>query len=159
MATRRIEYLNWDQTHSLNGSISIVPLETWYLSVIGQLGSGTPYTPATLLPIDIPGGWWTNADRKPLRWTIDFKLYKSFEFSGVKFGTYLNIYNIFNHLDEKYVNALTGQAGPNAYYPEIGRKRYYRLEQIGNFSRDEADYNPSHYSRPRLIQFGLSLMF
>ncbi len=76
-----------------------------------------------------------------------------------KFGFYLNVYNIFNHLDERYVNALTGRAGPDAYYPEIGKKRYYRLEQNGDFTRDEADYNPTHYSRPRLIQAGFSVAF
>ncbi len=159
LATRRIDVLEWDQTHSLNASVSLVPLQNWYVSVIGQLGSGTPYTPSTLLPIEIPGGWWTNADRKPLRWNADFKLYRSLTLADFKFGFYLNVYNIFNHLDERYVNALTGRAGPDAYYPEIGKKRYYRLEQNGDFTRDEADYNPTHYSRPRLIQAGFSVAF
>lgn len=159
LATRRIQYLDWDQTHSLNASVSVRPRPDIYLSLVGQLGSGLPYSPATLLPIEIPGGWWTNADRKPLRWSIDFKIFKSLAVGNLDFGFYFNIYNIFNHLDENFVHAITGHAGPNAYYPEIAAKRYYRLEQIGEFTRDEADYNPTHYSRPRLIQIGMSLNY
>lgn len=158
LSTRRIDYLSWDQTHSLNGSVSYRPRQDMYISMIGQLGSGLPYSPATLNPnIEIPGGWWNNADRKPLRWSVDLKLHKSFNVLGMNVGTFVNVFNILNHLDENDVNRITGRAGPAAYLPEIARKRYYRLEQIGEFTRDEADYDPTDYSRPRLIQFGLSL--
>lgn len=160
LATRRVDFLNWDQTHSLNASVSLQPRPDWYLSFIGQLGTGLPYTPATLDPnIEIPGGWWDMSGRKPLRWNIDFKLYKSFQVIGTNLGVYLNIFNIFNQLNELYVDPITGHAGPEAYLPEISRKRYYRLEQVGAFTREEADYNPTQYSRPRLIQLGLSLGF
>jgi len=158
LSTRRIDFLGWDQTHSLNGSISLKPRPDMYVSLIGQLGSGLPYTPSTLDPnIEIPGGWWDNSGRKPIRWTLDLKLYKSFQFMGLRFGTFVNIFNFLNHLDENQINSITGRAGPNAYLPEIARKRYQRLEQLGEFTRDEADYNPTHYSQPRLIQFGFAL--
>lgn len=158
MATRRIDFLEWDQTHSLNATVSLRPRQDWYFSVIGQMGTGLPYTPATLdQNIEIPGGWWDNADRKPFRWNIDFKINKSFRFAGMNMGVYLNLFNIFNNLNENYVDSITGRAGPQAYLPEISRKRYTRLEQVGAFTREEADYNPTQYSRPRLIQIGLSL--
>jgi len=158
LSTRRIDFLGWDQTHSLNGSVSVRPRPDLYVSLLGTLGSGLPYSPSTLDPnIEIPGGWWDNADRKPLRWTVDLKVYKSFKLKGLNLGAYVNFYNLFNHLDENNVNSLTGHAGPNAYLPEIARKRYLRLEQIGLFTRDEADYDPTDYSQPRLIQFGLAL--
>lgn len=158
LATKRIDFLSWDETHSLNVSLSIRPRKDWYFSMIGQIGSGLPYTPGTLNPsIEIPGGWWDNTGRKPLRWNMDLKVYKSFKVLGYNFGTYINFFNLLNHLNENHVNSITGHAGPAAYLPEISRKRYYRLEEVGAFTRDEADYNPTHYSRPRLIQFGLSL--
>ncbi len=157
LATRRIDFLGWDQTHSLNAAVSIRPMTNLYVSVLGQLGSGLPYSPATLDPnIEIPGGWWANAGRKPLRWTIDLKINKSFKFRNLRYGIYINFFNLFNHLDENHVNAITGRAGPNAYLPEIARKRYSRLEQVGEFTREEADYDPTDYSRPRMIQFGLT---
>ncbi len=160
LATRRVDYLSWDQTHSLNASVSLKPRQDWYFSLIGQLGTGLPYTPATLDPnIEIPGGWWSMADRKPLRWNVDFKAFKSFKIMGSNLAVYLNIYNLFNQLNQLYVDPITGRAGPEAYLPEISRKRYARLEQIGAFSREEADYNPTQYSRPRLIQLGVSLGF
>ena len=160
LATRRIEFLGWDQTHSLNGALSFRPQKDLYLSLIGQLGTGLPYSPSTLDPnIEIPGGWWDNAGRKPLQWNLDMKIYKAISLFGFKFGAYANVYNIFNHLNENHVRSITGRAGPDAYLPEIARKRYYRLDQVGEFTRDEADYNPTDYSRPRLIQFGLSFEF
>ena len=48
LATRRVDLLDWDQTHSLNGSVSLRPRQDLYFSVIGQLGSGMPYSPETL---------------------------------------------------------------------------------------------------------------
>ena len=160
LATRRIDLLGWDQTHSLNGSVSLRPRPDLYLSVIGQLGSGLPYTPATLdQNIEIPGGWWDNAGRKPLRWELDIRVFKSLKLMGMDVGLYFNVFNLFNHLNQNSVDPITGKAGPQAYLPEIARKRYWRLEQVGAFTVDEADYNPTQYSRPRLIQFGLSLGF
>jgi outer membrane receptor protein involved in Fe transport len=157
LATRRIDYLGWDQTHSLNAAFSLRPRKDLYLSVISQLGTGLPYSPGTLDPnIEIPGGWWSNAGRKPFQWNVDLKIFKSIQIMGFKFGAYINVYNVLNQLNQNHVNSITGQAGPAAYLPEIARRRYSRLEQIGEFTRDEADYNPTQYSRPRLIQFGLS---
>ena len=160
LAEKRIDYLNWDQTHSLNGSVSLRPLPDWYVSIIGQLGSGLPYSPATLdQSIEIPGGWWDNAGRKPFSWNVDLKIAKTLKIMGLDCSAFFNIYNIFNHLNEDRVHAYTGHAGPNAYLPESGRLRYSRIDQLGEFTHDEADYDPEMYSRPRLIQLGLNFGF
>jgi outer membrane receptor protein involved in Fe transport len=160
MSSRRIDFLNWDQTHSLNASVSLRPTPTWNISLIGWLYSGLPYTPQTLdTEVEIPGGWWDNEDRKPLRWNVDLKVAKMFQVWEVPLTLYVDIYNLFDHLNELNVNALTGHAGPNAYLPEIGELRYKRIDQIGAFTHAEADYDPSDYSRPRLIQFGMLVNF
>ncbi len=160
MASRRVNYLNWDQTHSLNGVVNYIPASGWLVSVIAQWGSGLPYSPATLDPsVEIPGGWWDNSDRKPTRWSVDLKFGKNFKVWDSNLLLYLDIYNVFDHADENSVNAITGRAGPNAYTPELGRARYRRIDQIGAFSHTEADYNPTQYSRPRLIQFGVNWSF
>jgi outer membrane receptor protein involved in Fe transport len=160
MASRKVDFLNWDQTHSLNAVVNYIPASGWLISVIGQWGSGLPYTPATLDPsVEIPGTWWANADRKPIRWSVDLKFGKSFKVWDTKLLLYLDIYNVFDHANENYVNAITGRAGPNAYLPELGRIRYERIDKIGEFTRQEADYNPSQYSKPRLIQFGVNWSF
>ncbi len=160
MAVRKINYLNWDQTHSLNGTVSWLPTPTWLVSLIGQYGSGLPYTPSTLNPsVVVPGSWWDNADRKPVRWTIDLKIAKTFKVFGLGLNAYVNFLNLFNHLDENSVHSVTGQAGPNAYVPEEARLREKRIIEGGTFTLDEADYTPTWYSRPRFIQFGLNLTF
>ncbi len=160
LAKRKVTFLDWDQTHSLNASFSIKPWEQTVMSVIGRFGSGLPYTPSTLdYGVDLPGGWWDNIDRKPIQWNVDFRFSKGFKIFGLEFLANLNIFNVFNKLNEKRVHSITGHAGPNAYLPEIGRRRYSRIDQIGVFTHNEADYNPSWYSRPRFIQFGIGLQF
>ena len=77
----------------------------------------------------------------------------------MRWGIYANVFNLFNHLDENTVNAITGHAGAAARLPEQDRLRNYRLEQLGEFTLNEANYNPSWYSRPRLIQLGLNFEF
>ncbi|MCA9734804.1 TonB-dependent receptor, partial [candidate division KSB1 bacterium] len=160
LATKRIDFLDWDQTHSMNGSVSWRPTPKWNFTLLGQLGSGLPYTPASLDPsVTIPSDWWDNSGRKPLRWTIDLKALRMFKYSGMRWGIYANVFNLFNHLDENTVNAITGHAGAAARLPEQDRLRNYRLEQLGEFTLNEANYNPSWYSRPRLIQLGLNFEF
>ena len=128
--------------------------------MVGWINSGFPYTPATLnTDVEIPGDWWANADRKPLRWNIDLKIAKMFQVFEVPLTLYVDVYNLFDHHNELSVSALTGRAGPDAYRPESGRLRYSRIDQIGAFTHAEADYDPSDYSRPRLIQLGMMVNF
>ncbi len=61
--------------------------------------------------------------------------------------------------NENRVNAITGRAGADAKLPEMEKRRYQRIDAIGDFTHNEANYNPSWYSRPRFIQFGIGLQF
>ena len=160
LAARRMALLNWDQTHSLNTTIGFRPWQQTLVSFIGRMGSAQPYTPSTLgYGLDLPSGWWDNVDRKPFYWNVDMRLAQGFELIGLDFMASLNVFNVFNYLQEVNVNSVTGQAGPNAYLPEIATKRYSRIDQLAEFSHDEADYNPTWYSSPRFIQFALALQF
>ncbi|MCB9218255.1 MAG: TonB-dependent receptor [Ignavibacteriales bacterium] len=160
LAAKNVEYLDWDQTHSLNASFSVRPWDKTLFSVIGRIGSALPYTPSTIdYALELPAGWWSNIERRPLRWNVDMKLSKGFELLGLDFLASLNVYNVFNHLEENIVNSLTGRAGANAYLPEIAKRRYERIAQVGEFTKNETDYNPEWYSRPRFIQLGLALQF
>lgn len=160
IAVRKINYLDWDQRHSLNTTISYRPNNKWNIGLVSQLGSGLPYSPSTLDPsISLPGGEWDNAGRKPVRWGTDLKLVRYSTIFGYKNSIILNVFNLFNHLNENNVRSITGRAGPNAYPPEIDRKRNNRILKIGEFTLDEANYNPTDYSRPRLIQLGIMFQF
>ncbi len=160
LAKRRIGFLDWDQTHSLNASVSARPFEKTLISIIGRMGSALPYTPSTLgYGIDLPGGWWDNSDRRPFRWNVDLRVSRGFEILGLDFLASLKVFNLFDHLEEDRVNSVSGRAGPDSYIPEIGDRRYSRIRAIGDFTFDEADYDPSWYSRPRFIQLGLGVQF
>jgi outer membrane receptor protein involved in Fe transport len=160
IAARKITVLDWDQTHSLNATVTFKPLEKTLVSFIGRMGSALPYTPTTLgYSIDLPRGWWENSDRKPFNWNVDMRVSQGFVLLGLDFMASLNVFNLFNHLEEIRVNSVTGQAGPDVDLPEISSRRYSRIDQLGEFTANEADYDPSWYSRPRFIQFALSLQF
>ncbi|NOY77668.1 MAG: TonB-dependent receptor [Calditrichaeota bacterium] len=160
LAIRKINYLDWDQRHTLNASVTIHPTPNMNISAIGQIGSGLPYTPATLDPsIELPGGLWDNQGRKPTRWNVDMMFSQAFHFGNLRVMAMVRAFNVFNHLNENRVHSVTGHAGPDAYLPEVGKKRYYRLKYLGEFTKNEADYDPSWYSRPRLVQFGLQIGF
>jgi outer membrane receptor protein involved in Fe transport len=160
LSIRKINYLDWDQTHTLNVSVNLRPTKKSNVSMIGQLGSGLPFSPATLDPsIELPGGEWDNTGRKPFRWEFDMRFSQGWKYAGFDWLAILKVFNVFNHVNENSVNAITGQAGPNAYLPEVALRRYARLARLGEFTRDEADYNPTWYSRPRMIQFGLQVGF
>jgi len=160
LSIRKINFLDWDQTHTLNTSVTLHPTPTWNIGLIGQIGSGLPYTPSTLDPaIQLPGGQWDNVGRKPLRWQLDALITKSFNLAGIRWVAIVKAFNIFNQLNENQVHSISGHAGPNAYLPEVAKKRYYRLAKVGEFTRNEADYNPTWYSRPFFIQFGLQVGF
>ena len=124
------------------------------------MGSALPYTPSTLgYGVDLPAGWWENVERKPFNWNVDMRVSQGFILLGLDFVASMNIFNLFNHLEEIHVHSITGRAGPNVYLPEIAEKRYTRIQQLGEFTEDEADYNPTWYSKPRFIQFALALQF
>ncbi|MCP5061238.1 MAG: TonB-dependent receptor [Ignavibacteriae bacterium] len=160
IANRRISYLEWDQTHSFNASMAIQPYNDLFISLIGRVGSALPYSPVSLSRgSGLPPSWWLFADRKPFKWNIDFRLSKNFNLFGLNCNANLKIYNLFNHLEQDRVNATTGEAGAPAYYPELGRLKYQRIAELGEFTFNEADYNPSMYSRPRFIQFGIGFQF
>ena len=160
LAARRMDLLDWDQTHSLNATVSFRPLVKTLVSFIGRAGSALPYTPTTLgYGVDLPAGWWNNSDTKPFYWNVDMRLSQGFELIGLDFLASVNVFNVFNTLQEVNVHSVTGKAGADAYLPEIGRNRYSRIDQLGEFTHDEADYDPTWYSSPRFIQFALALQF
>lgn len=157
---KQMTVLNWDQTHSLNAIVGIRLYEKAFLSFIGRAGSAQPYTPSTLgYGLDLPSGYWENVERKPAYYNIDTRFSQGFVLLGLDFVASMNIFNLLNSYEEIRVNSVTGQAGPNVYLPEISYRRYSRIDELGEFTATEADYNPTWYSKPRFIQFALSVQF
>ncbi len=145
--------LNWDQTHTLNATFTYSGDQDWGFSLIGQYGSGFPYTPSESLDLS---QILTNAGLKPSTFNIDLRAYKDFTFGKNKLSFFLRVFNL---LDTK--NQLN-------VYNDSGVANYTIAEYLaltnGNpthLVNSVQDYynNPSFYSEPRRIEFGTTFYF
>ncbi len=147
--------LDWDQRHLANVNF-FVGAQDWGASIIARYGTGLPYTPAiTQYTSDrgISSGLQRNSRRKPTQFTVDLKLNKEFDISGVTINTFLQVFNIF---DAKTVVNVFGDTGQPDYTTE-GQNVGYDPNRP-NTVEEYLKY-PDHYGEPRLIQFGLEFGF
>lgn len=147
--------LAWDQRHTLNFTLGYHE-QFWGATATTFYNSGTPYSWAplgnsrqarvSLLP---------NNAYKPMGVTTDlFAYYRLPITDKLKMRFTLNIYNLFDNLNEVWVDNTTGRA-----YTSIIRET-----DVEKFHSDFTDIedsieNPSMYSAPREIRFGIGIEF
>jgi len=156
---RQILPLDWDQRHTINLTMTLSQPKDWSVSFIGSWGSGLPFSPTSVEETQLPESEFKNSARKPISWDINVRAHKMLNVFGMQYKIFLRIYNLFDHLNERYVNSTTGRATTIARRPidlEILKRR---LVTGGQFTLDEYDRNPNWFSEPRKIQLGLSLVF
>jgi hypothetical protein len=138
--------LDWDQTHTLNFSVTVSDPGQWGLSLIGRIGSGLPYTPKV---VNV-GESFQNSERKPPQYTFDFKAHKEFSLGGRNVSLFLKVYNLLDRRNEIQVYSDTGRAG-------------YTIEPRGTVrgvnTLEEYLTRPDWYSEPRRILLGISMRF
>ena len=99
--------LAWDQTHTLNGVVTFGGDRDWMVTIVGNLGTGLPYSPAfyqqqiLLKP---------NSERKPLQTNVDLLMEKSFNFESILLTLFVKVFNLFDTLNENFVYDDTGRA-------------------------------------------------
>lgn len=150
---KQVVPLNWDQRHTLNASAIFGNPSNWAFAIIGRFATGMPYTPTN------PGSQLTtqfeNSARKPATYNIDLNIYKSMKLQRFKLNLFCKIFNLTDHLNELRVYSSTG----NARHPYRTIPNMEVLQNNPNFTVDEVDLNPTYYSNPRRILFGISLDF
>lgn len=147
----RVVPLDWDQTHTLNMTLTFSEPGNWGMSLLGKLGSGLPYThepPQTGAQFIR----FENNERIPPQITFDLKAYKDFRWSGLRHSVFLKVYNLFDRKNEVKVYNDTGRAGYTLASRYWGEWQY--LGSAEDFV-SRADY----YSQPRRVIFGMSLGF
>lgn len=151
---KQIILLDWDQTHTLNGSITISKPRDWSISLIGQYGSGLPYTAESqgLQGFQQLGTTFENNARKPSLLNVDLKMRKDIYYKNINFSLFMKIYNLFDRLNEENV------------YSDTGRATYTLLslrvpDSPGPNTIDEYLLYPHFYSAPRSIRFGVTVNF
>lgn len=147
--------LGWDQRHTLNASINYAA-DNLNVTLIGFYGSGVVYTfePISESPLS-KQTLYPNNETRPAQYRIDLKgSYDINLFNAGKLRLYLSVYNLLDRLNEASVNAYTGRA-----YTTI-----VRPTQITTFRSNYSDIydsaqDPSMYTAPREIKFGVGFIF
>ncbi len=143
--------LDWDQTHTVNASLTYGG-RNWSASLIGQTGTGLPYTPRATVDITT---LLTNSQRKPGFYNIDLRASKDFKLAHGNVSVFMRIFNIFDTLNEINVFSDTGRAG------------FTRDQEIAAATNPMQIVNSlnqwytiqTHYNEPRRIEVGMTYSF
>ncbi len=145
--------LDWDQRHTVNGTVILGDPSDWTLSIIGRFSTGQPYTPTN------PGSQLAtqleNSERRPTRLNLDINLAKRLTLGGVEARLFAKAFNVLDRLNARQVYSSTG----NAFHPyrTIGETEIVR--QNPNFSIEEIDLRPDFFEEPRRVIVGLEVEF
>jgi len=147
--------MSWDQRHTLNATVGYNN-DTFGGNLTGFFDSGTPYswTPVSntiLFRVNLlPNNSWM-----PAQFNFDFNGYYNLKISKkLKMQLTLTVYNLFDRLNEVWVNGLTGRA-------------YTAIIRDTDLASHKSEFNeyldrvqdPSAYSAPRLVKVGIGLDF
>ncbi|MCF7740177.1 MAG: TonB-dependent receptor [Candidatus Marinimicrobia bacterium] len=140
---KQLIFLDWDQRHTLNGTVSFSDPDNWGVTFLGSYGSGLPYTPSNV------GGnpeTFKNSGRKPPQYELDMQAFKKFNRENYSLSFMLKVYNIFDRRNMRYVFSRTGSAA-------------YNIREEDVEVPDRYDIRPDYYTAPRLIKLGMRIEF
>ena len=136
--------LDWDQTHTLNITLSIVQ-KSWGIGLIGKYGSGLPYTPE----YQNQRTAFENSERKPETINFDLNLHRDINIGKIKVVFYTQIKNLFDRKNSTQVFNDTGS-------PAYSLIPIYVPEQPIHTLKDFLT-RPDFYAAPRQIIIGFKL--
>ena len=145
--------LDWDQRHSLNGTVILGDPRDWTLSLIGRFHTGQPYTPSN--PGSQLSRQFQNSEREPVTFTLDLNFAKTFQIAGRGVRFFARGYNLLDRLNAQSVYSSTG----NPFHPYRTLGETEVLIQNPNFSVDEIDRRPDFFQAPRRVVAGMTLDF
>ncbi len=150
--------MGFDQPHTLNAVLRY-KLSDWMFSMIGNVWSGTPYTPSFRSGEAVGSGSYSglqqNSQRKPIQRNVDLTIDRAIRMAGLRFNVFMNIYNVLDLHDVTNVYSDTQKADETTQRdPEMAG---YDANRIGTV--EEWAKQPSWYTSPRQIQIGLSVGF
>lgn len=148
--TKILSPLDWDQTSTLNLSVTVGDFTDWTVGMIFSYGTGFPYSIDPTYSNSIEK---INSGRKPSTTNLDFKATKIFKVFDFDLNAYLIVYNVFDTKNEYNVSSNTGRAG----YDLAAQKYHsfiYGLNTIQEYTK-----NPGDYSGPREVRLGFGIGF
>ncbi|MDY0082766.1 MAG: TonB-dependent receptor [Ignavibacteriaceae bacterium] len=150
--------LNWDQSHTLNGVISFGNERDWFVTIVGNLSTGLPYTPYLY---DKQIYLRANSERKPLQTNVDLRIEKSIDLSDFMLTVFLKVYNLFDTRNELFVYDDTGRSTYTMELNQGGPRAANELSDKNPLIPSATEYfnQPQFYSAPREVMLGLMLEF
>ena len=147
--------MSWDQRHTFNATVAYNK-PTYGLSLTGYYNSGSPYTfspieESTLSRINL----YPNNDYRPTKYHADLMAYYNLSISKkYKINFRLAVYNLFDRLNENWVDSKTGRA----YTAVI--KDTDRAGHRSNFNQfEDRIQNPAMFATPRMIKLSTGINF
>jgi hypothetical protein len=155
--------LDWDKRHQLVANLTLQSPQGTHLNLFGwklhdnwaatlliRFASGQPYTPGTVDPIESLLAY----NSKNLPWTLglDLKLQQTFNFAGLQFDLFADIFNLINRTNSQSINVWTGK--PYQYGDVIeNTNQYYSWRQNILYQ------NPAGVADPLHMNLGVRVRF
>jgi outer membrane receptor for ferrienterochelin and colicin len=143
--------LNWDQRHTLNVSLNYAA-SGWGVSSILQYGSGKPYTPALEYSGEV-STMVTNSQIMPATFDCDLRAYYEISFRSVKLVLFTRVFNVFDTRNQTNVYPSTGRSDYS-----LDAQNAVKTQMVVN-TVQQWFTDPTRYSEPRRIEFGMNLEF
>ena len=156
--TRSIIPLDWDQTHSLNGSV-FANYKKWGANTVFQFGAGYPYTPQ-ITNYESQGEVLStvllrNSRRKPSTFRMDVKLHRDINFGELNGKFYVRIQNLTDRRNQISVYGDSGKA--NQTIEQARAQAISPFEPMRPNTIEQYFNRPDWYDPPRQIQMGLQI--
>ncbi|PID59340.1 MAG: hypothetical protein CR986_06235 [Ignavibacteriae bacterium] len=155
--------LNFDRSHIINGTVTLAEPKNWSVGIVYNLQTGTPYTPSLPPSLSTITYEQTSAN-KPFQWNVNLKLEKFFSVEPFDFSVFLQVKNLFDTQNERYVWASSGQALKSAE-EKINSARFKDI--LKRTKSHKGLFNPSYIknyyqraerlSTPREVRLGFSV--
>ena len=157
--------LSFDRSHLINGTITLSDPRNWSAGVVYTLQTGTPYTPA-LPPTLSTITYEQTSGTKPFQWNVDLKFEKFFNVDPFDLSVFIQVKNLFDTENQRYVWASSGEALENAeekinasQFEDLRRRT---VEDPGLFDESYIDNyyrREERVSTPREVRVGFSILF
>jgi outer membrane receptor for ferrienterochelin and colicin len=147
--------MSWDQRHTLNATVGYY-MPQWGTTLTGYFNSGVPYTWSPLEQSVLANvNLYPNNAYQPERISFDLSAYYLFNVTEmIKLRLTMNVYNLFDRLNENSVNGQTGRA-----YTAIVQDTDLASHRSNFNDYYDRIQNPAMFSAPRQIKVGLGIIF
>jgi hypothetical protein len=147
--------MSWDQRHTLNLTVGYHS-DLFGVTLTGYYNSGTPFTwiPFDLNPLANINLYPNNSHQKTT-YSVDMNGYvKLYELNGIRLRLNFSVYNLFDRLNEYWVDSTTGRAYTAIIRPSTLSSHHSDFNEYNDVVHD-----PSMYNSPRLIKVGFGVSF